>query len=458
MNIELKTVPHPHLNRDITLLYIDNKIDLFSSKFLVYEARYGGRHSTISAQSTNKTRAIKIAELFRHLNDMGVNWETAHEQHIKAIRNAMLCWDQNNNKDYDNYEYEAISNNAMNNKISTWFNFYNYMNTTGKDFNMVITTRKVKKFSYKGMNYHLDHRNNSKPIDIEVWSIKVPSSPSNYTYTAISRTEYEHLFRNLEKIDILFALIALLMVETGLRISAALQLKREEFEGYFKYINSGKKIEDYVKVDYIAKGGCTKQFDLPIRTIIEIKKNYLSRIYIKRMKSHSDRSERLSSCKYNTNALWLLKNGREINKHDIRRAFQTASIQMGYKNKKITPHWMRHTFATWSLIDFAEKENIKLQNTGTVPNPMFMILLQEKMGHQDIITTMRYIATALKLMNIGANNGPIKVSFRTFKKDIRAQELVKKEALSEFQDEFKNELFDVLNYAISRGIVVKDER
>lgn len=457
MNIELRTIPHPHINRDVTVLYINNKLDIPSSKFLVYEARYGGRRNLISATTTNKTRAIKIAELYRHLDDLGLNWRTAREGHIKAIRNAMLCWDKNNNKDYGNYDYDPISNNVMNTKISTWFKFYNYMKLNGEESCMIMTTRKVEKFSYKGMNYHLNIRTQVPTIYTEVWSIKVPSSPINYTYNAISRTEYEHLFKYLEKIDIVFALLSLLMVETGLRITAALQIKQEEFKGYLKYINAGKSINDFIKVDYIAKGGNIKKFDLPLRTIIEIKKNYLSRIYLKRMKAHSDRSKKIKSCTYNPEALWLLENGREINKNDIQRAFQKASIQMGYKRKKITPHWMRHTFATWSLIDFANEQNIKLQNTGTVPNPMFMLLLQEKMGHQDSITTMRYIATALKLMKIGSNNGPIKVSFRTFEKDLRAQELVKREAIYEFQDEFDDELFDVFDYAISRGIVVKDE-
>ena len=42
MKIEYRTVTHPRLhNRDITFIFINNKIDLPSARFLIYEARYG---------------------------------------------------------------------------------------------------------------------------------------------------------------------------------------------------------------------------------------------------------------------------------------------------------------------------------------------------------------------------------------------------------------------------------
>lgn len=459
MKIEYKTEAHPIIkSRMITLLFIDDFLDIPSSKFLVYESRYGGRYMQIAGISTHHTKAIKIGELFRHLNELNVTWRTANEFHIKAIRNAMLCWDNNNNTNHSQFNYKPISNNAMNQKLNIWFKFYNYMKNIGNSFDMIMSTKRIKKKTFKGINHHLNLMHDSNTEYIDIWSLKVKASPFKYSYHAISRTEYEYLIRYLTKIDIVYAMIALLMVETGLRITAALSIKQENFRGFFKYLNSGKNIDDIVKMDYLSKGGDQKQCDLPIRTIAELQKNYFVRTHVKRAKKHSNRSDRLKSCNYNPNAMWLLSNGREVNKTDLQRAFKKASIEMGYKVNTITPHWMRHTFATWTLMDYAEANNIPLKNTGTVPNPIFMILLQEKMGHADIFTTMRYIATALKLMGVGANNGPIKISFRTFSQDLRAQKLVKREAIAEFEDEFNENIFDVYQYAMKRGIVVKDER
>ena len=69
---------------------------------------------------------------------------------------------------------------------------------------------------------------------------------------------------------------------------------------------------------------------------------------------------------------------------------------------------------------------------------------------------MRYIATALELMGVTTNKGPI-MSFRSFSQDKNAQNLVKQEAIQEFGDSFEPKKFNLFEYALSRGITVKDE-
>ena len=129
---------------------------------------------------------------------------------------------------------------------------------------------------------------------------------------------------------------------------------------------------------------------------------------------------------------------------------------MGRTTNRITSHWMRHTFATWTLIEFQNKEGVYLKNTGVTPHPLFMVLLAQKLGHTSEHTTMKYIATALKLMKIESHLGPI-MSFRTFSVDRRAQKTVELEAKEEFGDTFNSKIFDVFKYAESRRIMVKDE-
>ena len=125
MNIKSVEVSHPSLkNRQITLLLVNGRIDVPSTEFLIYESRYGGRHGGVAGKSSHKGKAFQIAELYRHLDDMNLNWRTATEFDIKKIRNAMLCWNENDNIDLDNYSYEPISNDVMNHKLNTWFKFY----------------------------------------------------------------------------------------------------------------------------------------------------------------------------------------------------------------------------------------------------------------------------------------------------------------------------------------------
>jgi integrase len=460
MDIQTVTIPHPNLNkRDITLLMVNGNIDILSTKFLIYEARYGGRHGSIGGKTSHAPKAFQIAELYRHLNDMGLDWRTANEEDIKRIRNAMLCWDLNDNLSEEDYPYEPISRDSMNHKLNTWFKFYKYMEKINEPFDITLTTRKVKKYRHKRLLDHLNKRYspNDEVDYIDSWTLKVKPSPKSHTYHALTRTEFSKLRKHLRDIDIVYEMIALLMVETGLRRAAALEAKENDLRSWLKHINAGKTINDVIKCKYIPKGGDEPyEYDLPIRTMSEINENYLMRIFPQRQYDYEQRCVRLDK-EIKNEVLWITKRGKEVKKHDINEAFDRASKLMGRTNKNITPHWLRHTFATWTIMDVAKVKGIPLENTGTTPNPLLLLALQQKLGHADAMTTMRYIATALKLMGLDLNDGPIKISLRTFKRDKKAQELVKDEAKIEFREHFNDDYFDVIKYAISRGIVIDDE-
>ena len=59
-------------------------------------------------------------------------------------------------------------------------------------------------------------------------------------------------------------------------------------------------------------------------------------------------------------------------------------------------------------------------------------------------------------MGLDLNDGHIKMSLNRFKNCIKSQELVKREAKMEFEEEFDDKYFDVIRYAISREIVIDD--
>ncbi len=458
MNIETITIVHPNLrDRKITLLLVDDNIDIASTEFLVYQSRYGGRHGGILGKSSHSGLAFQIAELYRHLDEMNLKWNEAIENDIKIIRNAMLCWDSNNNKDYKNYPYEPIQNDSMNHKLNTWFKFYNYMNKIGISNDMVLTTKKIKKFIPQGMLSHLNKRFNSREEEyIERWILKIKPSPKSLSYHALSKIEFNKLRQHLKNIDIIYEMLAVFMVETGLRIEACLNAKESDFKGLLKLYSSGKGLDDITKRSYLAKGGEIKQYDLPLRVMQEINDKYLMRICLERKYIYEQRCEKLG-LEINDDVLWISKRGKEIKKHDVWASFKKVSKIMGRTINNITPHWLRHTFATWTIMDVADAKGIPLQNTGITPNPLLISALQQKLGHADAITTMIYISTALKLMGLDLNYGPIKMTLRSFMQHAKSQELVKKEAEIEFGEDFDNDYFNVVKYAISRGIVVDDE-
>jgi integrase len=460
MHIEIVTVIHPNIvNREVSLLLVNNSIDIPSCEFLIYEARYGGRNGSIGGKSTHKAKAFQIAELYRYLNDINLTWDKATEFDIKRIRNAMLCWDSNNNIDDKYYDYNPIKNDSINHKLNTWFKFYKYMTKLGKQHDVILSVRKIKKYEYNNsMLSHLNYRthNNDKPV--EVWKLKVKPSPKTFSHHALSRTEFSKLRQHLRNIDIVYELFALFMVETGLRITAAVEAKEEDFKGVFKLFSSGKGLNDVVKRNYIPKGSDEyKQYDLPLRVMQEINESYLIREYNDRLYKYEKRSKRLAKTETKENPFWILKNGKLLEKHDIWKAFDICSNLMNRTTNKITPHWLRHTFATWTIMDIANVKNIPLENTGTTPNPLLILALQQKLGHADSETTLKYIVTALQLMKLDLNDGSVKISLRSFLRDKNSQSLVTREARSEFGDKFVETQFDLVKYALSRGIVIDDE-
>lgn len=98
-----------------------------------------------------------------------------------------------------------------------------------------------------------------------------------------------------------------------------------------------------------------------------------------------------------------------------------------------------------------------MKNTGTTPNPLLILALQQKLGHANAETTLKHIVTALQLMKLDLNDGVIKISLRSFLRDKNSQNLVKRVAINEFGEDFQDNKFDVVKYALSRGIVIDDE-
>ena len=459
MNVESVTIPHPNINnRKITLLLVNDFVDVPSTEFLIYESRYGGRYNSHLGKSSHSILAFQIIELYRHLDEIGLKWDEATEEDIKNIRNAMLCWNRNDYEDYETFPYKPIRNDSMNHKLNTWFKFYKYMDKLRIKNMMVLTTKRKKKFIKKGMLDHLNKRyDNNASEYVDVWVLKVKPSPQKLAYHALSRTEFAKLRQHLKVIDVVYEMLAVLMVETGLRIDAAMKVPVGDLKGVFRLLSNGKNINDVVKRSYIPKGfdECYK-YDLPLRTMQEINDTYLMRELNEREYLYEKRCERLR-ISINKNVLWITRKGKEVKKHDVWSAFGKVSEIMGRKLDSITPHWLRHTFATWTIIDIAYLREIPLENTGTTPHPLLILALQQKLGHSDAMTTMKYITTALKLMGLDLNDGQIKISLRSFLQNKKSQELVKREAFIEFSDDFDEKHFDVVKYALSRKIVIDDE-
>ncbi|RXJ79345.1 site-specific integrase [Arcobacter sp. F2176] len=455
MKFRVKEISNPNIkNRNISVLFVNNQIDIPSLKFLVFESKYGGRNNSIQGRTTHRGKAIEIMELYRHLDDMGITWACAEEYHIEQIKYGMLCWDGYEKVSESKFNYKPIKNNTMNRKLDTWFSFFNYMKKIGYRIKINMTIKKVPKFYYKNkLLSHISNNQNERNY-VDSWAIKVRNSPTVYSYNAISKKEYNSFYNELEKIDIVYALIAELMVESGLRISAALEIVKKDFDGLFGYINGGK--EDYQRVDikYIAKGGDIKIATFPIRFLKKLHIKYISREYIRRRTVYVKNN--LGSSEINK-IFWFTTKGKKINYGNVMYAFKKASNIIGRKEKSITPHWMRHTFATWIVLDFYESQGINIVDVGITPNIQLLKILAKFLGHASEETVLIYIRVAILLTNFGGHYGSnfSPISLESFKKSSSAQYILEEIVKKKLKEEIPKN-FDFLSYGLKTGLIIDD--
>jgi len=446
---EVRKIMHPSLNmRDISIIYIDDKLDLPSMSFLVEEARSGGRKGTVSGLLTHGIRAYKIVELYRNIEvSFGVSWREVEEEHIRMIRNGMLCLDMNDRCDLEHYDYEPIKNDTVNQKLATWMKFFNHQQRQGELSRIVMNTTMVDVYRPDKLLQHIDGIRQGKLKErIERWDLMVKPSPKKLYYPAISKLEFEAFRSQLKNNDPVYEAIALLMVETGLRVGGAMRFDIDVFKGWMRYLNIGKEMDECISVKYINKGAETKECELPIRVIAEIQHCYRASHYAGRLSRYQN------DWNSKDEPLWLRVDGKRINEVDVRKAFSKASIAMG-RSDNINPHRLRHTFATWTLIDTCEKEKIPLGVLGDKPHMLIKTTLMAKLGHTSDDSTLRYTLTAYKMLNTGSS-GP-KVTTRTIEKSKVLKSLILEQAMEQFGDKFDSEKYDHIEFARSLGFAVE---
>lgn len=153
-------------------------------------------------------------------------------------------------------------------------------------------------------------------------------------------------FSPLEKalLEVLYA--------AGLRVSELVNLKMENINlknGYVRCFGKGSK-ERLVPIGEQAKGALENYLDT--REVVLIKNNI------------------------ETEFLFLQENGRQTSRQDVYNFIKSIGLKV---NKHITPHTLRHSFATHMLENGAD-----------------LRVVQELLGHSDVSTTQLYTHVSKK--------------------------------------------------------------
>ena len=101
------------------------------------------------------------------------------------------------------------------------------------------------------------------------------------------------------------------------------------------------------------------------------------------------------------NSFWLTENGREVNPDDVWKAFRETRKKIQEKHggfPDITTQMLRHSYATWLVICYAEAETVALDPEDKGCLETIHCYVQEQLGHRSRETTKKYMRTALRVV------------------------------------------------------------
>ncbi len=174
--------------------------------------------------------------------------------------------------------------------------------------------------------------------------------------TFLNQGETERLLSCISNVRDL--LIIRFLYASGLRVSELVNLNKEDLEGNTVRVHSGKGKKD--RVTYVDDG------------TLQLVGEYL--------KGRKD----------DNSALFINRRGKRLSERHIETIVKKCAVKAGIK-KKVTPHTMRHTFATHLL-----------QNNANI------VVIQNLLGHASLATTQIYThVTDEHKKNVYENSHPL---------------------------------------------------
>lgn len=330
---------------------------------------------------------------------------------LKAYLEALA----HNNLDYTEVEYhiiEKILDAQLGHANPLTYNirharlrdFYSYLQMEGVRVRAIFPARTVqRRFQDQNDNFlsHTSHRS-AKTYEQDDGH-KRTTLKEDYKDQVIDIKTYGKLYEALKKIDVVYAVIAQVMMQTFLRIAdvCEMPLHSNKYNRYLplwpEFERSGK---DSLRYSCLTKRMKPVTIDIYPVTLQAIYEDYIRLLYQERKESFDSfyikrrnatlefgniRDKGRRSCP--DDILWLTKTGVPVKPYMVEEAFRATGLG-------VNPHMLRHTGPTHTLWNYCRihgiEPDVRLAST-------FQQLLQEQMGHADIETTRMYIRTIIAL-------------------------------------------------------------
>jgi len=366
-------------------------------------------------QSTITNHADHLRNWLNICASQGRSYLSVDENFLDSVLEIMR--DDDCEDDEDHVEEASIQV-----YLNTWRLFYDYLDLINVSHKFKIPPkvrqeRQVSALENSGnaLNYANSKKTQSILVDPKVDSDRMVKI-KDYTSQVLTEDQMKALISELKKIDVVYAVMAHVQLDTLLRINELVHYFPHEKNKLNKnWKNSGQlKIEgaDFQDLKFIGKGQIERSIEVSIKTMKLISDKYLTDKEIESDVTIYDKRKQLFITKYlnsklgkesdyeiDSDVLWLSSRGTPVSKTMYRKAFAKAAKilrKKGIIDNRIylRPHGIRHTGATLRLLQYQEETDIDIHMVNLDDIHAF---IQELLGHAQPETTARYIETVNKL-------------------------------------------------------------
>ena len=298
---------------------------------------------------------------------------------------------------------DPVSPETYNAYYSTWRSFYEHCEKQGIPTLMRFPARlepdkNAKHHMHGNSNDLLAHtrqrtateRRKSGSTGIDP-GMEVTEAHTDQAHHFINLKQFEKLAEALGNIDPVYEAIAHSMLQSGLRVGGVLQLpagpcrQNRNWLRAKELTNEGKEYQDFI---YWPKGNKKLKTCMFMTETME----FVHEIYIRpHYEERSNKYEAKYGKKPPNDLLWMNENGKPIKYHDIQTAFQDASEAIGFK---VTSHFMRHTFATYVVLNWFKANGLE---PSIVATKDVHYAVKDQLGHKSFDSTEVYIRTLLRV-------------------------------------------------------------
>jgi integrase len=331
---------------------------------------------------------------FDYLGDLkpAINFKQAtYNGHLEPLKKTLLTDPE-----------DWISPASYNLYYLTWRSFYDYCekqnHPTMMKFPAKVEINNKSKDNFNTDNDLLAHtrdrnaKSRSKYASNEIDpGLEVTESRTDQAHHFINLKQFAKLASALGDIDPVYEAIAHAMLQTGLRAGGAMQIPAgpcRQNPNWLRTKELTHSREEYQELTYLPKGKKHLKKCLFFTETMEfIQDIYIDQYYEERCNKYEEKYGE----KPPNSLLWMNENGKPIKYHDIQSAFSDASEVIGFK---VTSQYMRHTFATYVVLNWFNANNIEV-SINALKDVHYAV--KDQLGHSGLESTEVYIRTLLRV-------------------------------------------------------------